>query len=174
MKLVSRFKHFKHFKQKDEWTTLRWHLSFQENNTKEFETDSPVLESVAEKVFFRLLTGFIFKSPWYLIRFACLVAFLLQITTLIAGMINPKETLISTQKVDFDKIDFPLVFKICIKPGFNETELRILGYQNSLGYLFGNSRYNESLFGWAGHTLDGKVVSNVSGNHEKFHSFQRL
>ena len=115
-----------------------------------------------------------FKSPWYLIRFACLVAFLVQITTLIAGMVNPKETLIRTEKVDFEKIDFPLVFKICVKPGFNETELRILGYQNSLGYLYGTSRFNESLFGWAGHTADGKIVSNVSGKREKVQSFLRL
>ena len=114
------------------------------------------------------------KSPWYLIRFACLVAFLVQITTLIAGMINPKETLIRTEKVDFDQIDFPLVFKICIKPGFNETELKILGYRNSLDYLMGKSKYNESLFGWAGHTADGKTVSNVSGDREKVHNFLRL
>ena len=79
--------------------------------------------------------------------------------------------MIGTQKVDFDKIDFPLVFKICIKPGFNETELRILGYHNSLDYLFGQSKYNESLFDWAGHTADGKIVSNVSGNREKVHRF---
>ena len=77
---------------------------------------------------------------------------------------NPQETLMGTHKVGFKKIEFPLIFKICIKPGFNDSELRNLGYKNSLFYLLGKSRYNKSHFGWAGHTPEGDIVSNVSGN----------
>ena len=112
----------------------------------------------------RLAKGVVFRSPFYLIRFLCLLAFFIQLSTLIDGMINPKETLIGTEKVDFDKIEFPLIFKLCIKPGFNDTELRKLGYLNSLTYLMGISRFNQSHFGWAGHTPEGDTVSNVSGN----------
>ena len=112
----------------------------------------------------RLAKGVFFRAPFYLIRFLCLVAFLIQTSTLINGMLNPKETLIGTKKVDFEKIEFPLIFKICIKPGFNDTELRNLGYLNSLTYLLGISRYNKSNFGWAGPTPEGGIVSNVSGN----------
>ena len=89
---------------------------------------------------------------------------MVQTTTLIVNMINPKETLIKTQIMDFDKIDFPLIFKVCITPGFNTTELRTLGYRNSLAYLQGRSVFNRSTIGWAGHTADGQVASNVSGN----------
>ena len=116
--------------------------------------------------------GVIVRAPFYLIRFLCLLAFFTQLSTLIGGMINPKETLIGTQKVGFDKIEFPLIFKICIKPGFNETELRNLGYFNSLTYLMGISMFNESHFGWAGHTPEGDIVSNVSGNSISHFSFQ--
>ena len=105
----------------------------------------------------------VLKSPWYLIRIGCLVAFMVQTTTLIVNMINPKETLIKTQIMNFDKIDFPLTFKICITPGFNTTELKALGYENILGYFEGRSRFNTSIIGWAGHTVDGQVVSNISG-----------
>ena len=105
----------------------------------------------------------ILKSPWYLIRIGCLVAFMVQTTTLIVNMINPKETLIKTQIMDFDKIDFPLIFKVCITPGFNNTELKALGYRKSLDYLEGRSRFNKSIIGWAGHTDDDQVATNVSG-----------
>ena len=110
------------------------------------------------------LRALIIMSPWYLVRFGCVVAFMVQTTTLIASMINPKETLIKTQMMDFDEIDFPLTFKICVKPGFNITELRALGYANIAAYFEGRSRFNRSIIGWAGHTADGQVASNVSGN----------
>ena len=124
----------------------------QAHNRKRRERPSPEkkskgLMSTSSKTFARLAKGVFFKAPFYLIRFLCLVAFLIQTSTLINGMLNPKETLIGTNKVDFEKIEFPLIFKICIKPGFNDTELRNLGYLNSLTYLLGISRYNISNFG---------------------------
>ena len=105
-----------------------------------------------------ILTGF-----GFLIRFACLGAFVFQTTTLVIGMIEPKNTLIETEKNNFLSIDFPIFFKVCIKPGFNMTELENLGYLSPLGYLMGESKYNSSVYGWAGHTSDGGIVSNVSG-----------
>ena len=113
---------------------------------------------------FQLLKRIAAKSPRYLIRCVCLLAFLVQTTTLIAGMVSPKDTVIKTQKIDLAEIDFPLIFKVCVKPGFNETQLKILGYRNSHDYLVGTSKYNKTVFGWAGHTPDGNIVSNISGN----------
>ena len=39
--------------------------------TREYETDTPFLESAAKKMFFffRFLAGLVFKSPWFLLRF---------------------------------------------------------------------------------------------------------
>ena len=111
-----------------------------------------------------LAKGVFFHSPFYVIRLLCLVAFLTQTSILISGMLNPKETLIGTHKVGFETIEFPLIFKICIKPGFDDAELRNLGYLNSFTYLGGQSKFNKSHFGWAGHTPDGDIVSNVSGD----------
>ena len=87
-----------------------------------------------------LAKGVIFQAPFYLIRLVCLVAFLTQTSILIGGMLNPKETLIGTHKVGFEKIEFPLIFKICIKPGFDIKELTNLGYLNSLTFLAGASK----------------------------------
>ena len=122
------------------------------------------LVSASLRIPARIANGVFFRALFYLIRFVCLIAFLIQTSTLINGMLNPKETLIGTNKVGFEKIEFPLIFKICIKPGFNDTELRNLGYLNGFRYLMGMSLYNKSHFGWAGHTQEGDIVSNVSGN----------
>ena len=122
------------------------------------------LAAAASKALLKGAHWLIFHAPYYLIRVGCLLAFLTQISILIYDMINPTRTLTATQKVDFADIEFPLVFKVCIKPGFDETELRNLGYLNSATYLAGISMFNESTFGWAGHSGEGGIVSNVSGN----------
>ena len=60
--------------------------------------------------------------------------------------------------------DFPVVFKICMKPGFDKEALNETGYDNVFSYFLGVSRHNNSLLGWAGHTAEGGVFSNVTGN----------
>ena len=127
------------------------------------EMTSKAIAAAASKALLRIAHWLIFYAPYYLIRVGCLLAFLTQISILIYDMINPTRTLTATQKVDFADIEFPLVFKVCIKPGYNETELRKLGYRNSLAYLAGMSMFNKSTFGWAGHSGEGGIVSNVSG-----------
>ena len=86
---------------------------------------------------------------------------------------NPEYTLTKTERVEMAKINFPLNFKVCIKPGFDDAELKKMGYKNNIGYLWGQSKYNSSIHGWAGHTSDGKIVSNVSGE-EKLSKIQLL
>ena len=60
-------------------------------------------------------------------------------------------------------VEFPVLFKLCVKPAFNQTELEAAGYENSWGYFKGESMFNSSIIGWAGHTRDGQIVSDVSG-----------
>ena len=54
-------------------------------------------------------------------------------------------------------------FNPCFKPAFNAEELPASGYENIWRYFSGQSMYNGSIYGWAGHTEDGKVVSTVEG-----------
>ena len=42
-------------------------------------------------------------------------------------------------------------------------QARDFGYNSPWQYLLGQSRFNNSVYGWAGHTSEGGVVSNVSG-----------
>ena len=53
---------------------------------------------------------------------------------------------------------FPLRISTCVSPGYNKTEEENAGYNNSAWYQFGWSAFNRSLFGWSGHTVDGKKL----------------
>ena len=78
------------------------------------------------------------------------------------GQIRPDKTVAKTTKKRLEEIDFPVVFKICVNPSFNETELEGVGYENMYMYFMGQSRFNGSIYGWSGHTDDGGVFSNAS------------
>ena len=78
------------------------------------------------------------------------------------GQINPEETVPKTTRSRLGDNDFPVVFKICMNPSFNDTELESVGYDNIYFYFMGKSRFNGSNYGWSGHTQDGRVVNNAS------------
>ena len=60
-------------------------------------------------------------------------------------------------------MEFPVLFKICIKPGFDTSELHKAGYKSIWSYFTGQSRYDESVYGRAGHGADGSVMASVEG-----------
>ena len=63
---------------------------------------------------------------------------------------------------DLQDSDFPLLFKICINPSFNHTAIDEAGFNdNAYDFFSGKSRFNSSLFGWAGHTAEGGVLGTV-------------
>ena len=57
--------------------------------------------------------------------------------------------------------DFPLLTRVCIRPGFDMPALWKAGYHSTDGFFSGKSRFNSSVIGWAGHTKDGEVVGKV-------------
>ena len=73
--------------------------------------------------------------------------------------INPDETVPKTTRTGLGDIDFPVVFKICMNPSFNDTELE---NDNMFYYFLGQSRFNNRSYGWSGHTEEGGVFSNAS------------
>jgi hypothetical protein len=112
---------------------------------------------------FVALAKFILSNPWIVLHAGCTLLFAWQLASLSAGVIWPTHTVTSTVNRNLSDIDFPVLFKICIKPGFNDTALREVGYNNSFDYFLGISKYNRSLLGWAGHTPQGTAFSNVTG-----------
>ena len=82
---------------------------------------------------------------------------------MIGNVLEPTQTHTNVEEVNLQDFDFPINLKICLRPGFNTTALQQLGYRNFLFYLLGLSKFNQSLFGWGGHTNDSRGVTSARG-----------
>ena len=104
------------------------------------------------------------KWFWIIVKVSCSVACMIQISASIFYQIAPNETVAKTVTKKLKDIDFPAAFKVCMKPSFNVDELATVGYDYSYNYFIGSSKFETGLgnYGWAGHTQDGGVFSNVS------------
>jgi hypothetical protein len=66
--------------------------------------------------------------------------------------------------------EFPIIFKIWANPAFNMTALSEEGYDTESGgiydYFLGQSKYNRSLYGWAGHSNGSFQKKKVEGKKQ--------
>lgn len=93
-----------------------------------------------------------------------------QLASVLQGYMSPSIINTSTEEVNLGDLDFPIIFKICIKPGFNLLALAEAGFDTTYGvygYFSGQSRYNQSLIGWAGHTNTSGVQGGVTEVFER-------
>ena len=109
------------------------------------------------------LIRYITQKSLYLLYIGCFIIFVIQMAVLIYNRMNPSQTISSASQKQLADLEFPVIFKICIKPAFDDEELNKAGYSSSYDYFLGCSKYDGHLLGWAGHTEDGRAVSNVSG-----------
>ena len=101
------------------------------------------------------------KAFWVVANLACTAVLAFQLAHVLEGYIRPTITRTWEEEVPLQEIDFPLVVKICVVPGFNQTALYEAGYQETYSYFGGQSRFNNTLFGWAGHTEDSGTLGTV-------------
>ena len=101
---------------------------------------------------------------WRSVNVACILAATIQLACVLKQFLLPKQTNTSLENVDLEEIEFPLVFKICSQPGFNVSAIREAGYghrtskNDVANYFFGQSRFDFSTVGWAGHQNGSSVV----------------
>ena len=110
---------------------------------------------------------YIRRNPWSLVHLLCLLIFLKQAVSLIKDQIFPKKTAKQSLAVALDDIDFPVLFKLCYKPAFNQAGLLDYGYNDTWSYFLGMSKFNSTVLGWAGHTSNGSISSTVEGDRDK-------
>ena len=70
------------------------------------------------------------------------IAFTLQLGSRIENYIFPTITNTNLIEKNLKDICFPLVIKICLKPGFDETAIKEAGYFDIFGFFKGQSTYN--------------------------------
>ena len=61
-----------------------------------------------------------------------------------------------------------------MKPGFNTTALKEEGYAGISEYFLGQSRFNNSLYGWAGHTITSEVRDTVADVYQRVQYYPRV
>ena len=122
----------------------------------------------------------LYKQPWVFAFLPCLVAFLVQTNTLAAlslwsswllpsttslifphhqvqtttlakEMLDPTQTVVNTRRLNLSHFDvFPVAFKLCIQPGFNQTAVVEAGY-SEVGWMESKTNVNIShLNPWIG------------------------
>ena len=96
----------------------------------------------------------------------CILIFLAMMMTKCYELYaNHGDTTTTTRLVNLAEIPFPLDLEISVNPGFNQTALWELGYASSTMYFWGASRFNNTVYGWGGHTQDGEAIGDPKGNN---------
>ena len=79
-------------------------------------------------------------------------------------ILHPSWPEIKIRNENLKDIEFPISLKVCVSEISNSYHrYSNLGYKDDFRFFEGKSSFNESLFGWAGHTKDGSTVGQVSG-----------
>ena len=100
-----------------------------------------------------------------LLNSCCIIAFLVQISLITYGYIKPEHPVTETYIQDLDKMEFPVVFKVCVIPGFDVSAVKREGYRGATGFFDGASLFNDSILGWGGHVDGfGKTKSSNGSN----------
>ena len=88
------------------------------------------------------------------LNFCCIIAFLVQISFITYGYIKPEHPVTKTFRKDLDMMEFPVVFKVCVLPGFDASAMKKEGYRGATVFFDGKSLFNDSILGGGGH-VDG-------------------
>ena len=92
------------------------------------------------------------------------MVFFIHVGILTYKKVNPDLPEVKYYKKNIKDIDFPIAFQICIIENNNDAKKYWdLGYMDLFEFFNGNSRFNDSVVGWAGHTENGSSIGSVEG-----------
>ena len=94
----------------------------------------------------------------------------IQLARVFEDYIKPQTTRTWDEYARLEDMEFPLVVKICVIPGFNQTAVREQGYYDTFSYFVGRDHYanDTSTYGWAGHTNDSGTVNEALAKVEGY------
>ena len=97
-----------------------------------------------------------------------------QLFSLVKEAANPTELKTSMSKESLSSFEvFPLLGRLCVKPGLDVKKLTSYGYVDPSSFYMGVSRFNDSVLGWSGHMENGSVFS-IKGKNVKVYPKQKL
>ena len=77
-------------------------------------------------------------------------------------MVHPKYPDVRIYTDDVKNIEFPLSFRLCIDQR-NESRFHNFGYADLTTFYRGRSMYNDSVYGWFGHRMNGSTFGGPDG-----------
>ena len=94
--------------------------------------------------------------------------FLIQSLIIGIDFVLPETTMTERYEEDFKDLDIPLTFRVCLKSGFDQEKLLEAGYKSDERYFFGQSKVNDSVFGWTGHYQNTENENSAEGAEHAF------
>lgn len=96
-----------------------------------------------------------------MVHLGCLAACAVQLAALAEEFLHPTQTVVNSHRTNLSEMArFPAIFKVCVRPAYNQAAVEAAGYGNVAYYFIGRSRWNRSHVGWAGHSRAGGKVSD--------------
>ena len=93
-------------------------------------------------------------------------AFVVHLSIIAYDLKYPQYPSVRIRKTELRNIDFPVVFRFCIRDDKDKNTFQKLGYKNRYSAFLGNSMFNNSLVGWNGHTQDFLTLMPVGGKEK--------
>ena len=96
------------------------------------------------------------KTLWILANIVFTTFLTVQLANVLEGYLKPQTTRTWDENARLENMEFPLMIKICVIPGINQTALQEVGYKDTFSYFLGQEDKfdNNSAYGRAGHTKD--------------------
>ena len=96
------------------------------------------------------------------------VACFIHLGNILYNFLNPQQPSIKHYEKKLQDMEFPIIIKLCIESKDERSHelYENLGYEDITEFYWGLSRYNSSIFGWNGHTINGTTLGSTEGlNH---------
>ena len=113
------------------------------------------------------LKDYVARHHWKVLNIMCCLAFTWQLYGIVSEWVKPSQKTTDITEKKLDQFELPLIFKICPDPGFNLSAIREEGYDDIWHYFYGRSSFNNSIFGWAGHTNTSETRGRVEQVYKK-------
>ena len=119
----------------------------------------------------RKIKKYVLRHHWKSVHLLCFTALIWQLSGIFSEWINPSHSTTSITETHLRDMDFPLIFKICPDPAFDIAKLEEEGYETVWRYFAGWSMFNDSVYGWAGHTNTSETRGTVQQIYQKVQNF---
>ena len=106
---------------------------------------------------------FTLKTLWVMVNIVFTAFLTVQLALIFERYVRPQTTRTWEEKVPLKDLEFPLVIKVCVILGFNQTALQEVGYRDTFAYFVGleDQEGSSRLYGWAGHSEDSGIFGTV-------------